>query len=41
MAKVFVVTIEAVGSADGLEQTVVLHRLVDIQVSARRSIETG
>ena len=41
VAKVLVFTIEPVGAADGLEQAVVLHGLVDIQVRARRRIKAG
>ena len=41
VAKVLVFAIEPVGAADGLEQAVVLHGLVDVQVRARRRIKAG
>ena len=41
VSKVLVLTIEPVGTADGLEQAVVLHGLVDVQVRARRRVKAG
>src|SRR5207244_13298240 len=36
VAEVLVLTVEPVSAADGLKQAMVLHRLVDVEVSAGR-----
>ena len=41
VAVVLVVTVEPVDSADGLEQAVVLHLLVDVEVGGARGVEAG
>ena len=40
VAEILVLAVEPVGPADGLEQAVVLHRLVDVEIGAGRRIET-
>ena len=41
VAVVLVVAIETVHAADGLEQAVVLHLLVDVEVGRARGVEAG
>ena len=41
VAEVLVVAVQPVGAADRLEQAVVLHRLVDVEVGAGRRVEAG
>lgn len=41
IAKILVVGIQPVGTADGLKQAVILHGLVDVQIRTGRSIESG
>ena len=41
VAVVLVVAVEAVDAADGLEQAVVLHLLVDVEVGGRGRVEAG
>ena len=41
VAKVLVIAVQSVGAADCLEQTMVLHGLVDVQVRAGRCIKAG
>ena len=41
VAEGLVLAVEPVRAADGLEQAVVLHRLVDVEVGAARRIEAG
>ena len=41
VAVVLVVAVEPVDAADGLEQAVVLHRLVDVEVGRRRGVEAS
>ena len=41
VAEVLVLAVQPVGAADGLEQAVVLHGLVDVEVGAGRRVEAG
>ena len=41
VALVLVIAVEPVDAADGLEQAVVAHLLVDVQVSGGRCVEAG
>ena len=41
VAVVLVVAVEAVDAADGLEQAVVAHLLVDVEVGGARGVEAG
>ena len=41
VAVVLVVAVEAVDAADGLEQAVVLHLLVDVEIGGARRVEAG
>ena len=41
VAEVLVFAVQPICTADRLEQAVVLHRLVDVEIRARRSIEAG
>ena len=40
VAKVFIVAVQPVGAANGLEQAMILHRFVDVQIGARRRVKT-
>ena len=41
VAEILILPIQAVGAADRLKQAVILHRLVDIKISAGRGVEAG
>ncbi len=41
VAEVFIVAVEAVGAADGLKESVVLHTFVDVEVGASGGIKAG
>jgi hypothetical protein len=41
VAEVLVLAVEPVGAADGLEQAMVLHHLVDVEAGARPRVEAG
>ncbi len=41
VAEVLVLAVQPVGAADRLEQAVVLHRLVDVEIGAGRRVEAG
>ena len=41
VAEVFVFAVQAVDAADGLEETVILHGLVDVEIGTGRRIEAG
>ena len=41
VAEIFVFTVEAVDAADGLEEAVILHGLVDVEIGAGRRVEAS